>query len=184
MTSRLFVSFDIPGEIKNEICEICDSIITSSKDYRWEKKEKLHFTLKFLGDVDNHKINSITEKLEEISSITKSISCEFKNFGLFYKSKIPKILWLGLKENIELINLRSKIENELSYIGYEKEQRLFKPHLTLLRIKEYYDCKVLEKFNGLHYSGSNFIGDQITLMKSELLKSGSVYKPIKSFKLL
>ena len=181
--NRLFISADIPDEIKEKVIEIRNEIYGLDKNIRWEGKEKLHFTLKFLGDIEESKNRAIINDLQAILSNFKSINCSFSKFGLFKKGDIPSKLWLGLKYNAELNQIAEAINNNFVQLGFEKEKRKFKPHLTLLRLKGREDISRINDFLEYEFPEMNFIINEISVMKSELLKSGSFYSKIKSFKL-
>lgn len=183
MTNRLFISAEIPGEIKEKVIEIRDEIYGFDKNVRWEGKDKLHFTLKFLGDVEESKNQSIILEIENILKNYKSINCSFTKFGLFKKGNLNAVLWLGINYNKELYTISETINNNFIKLGFEKERKKFKPHLTLLRIKGREDINKINNFLEYELPQINFQINEIALIKSELLRSGSVYKTIKNFEL-
>lgn len=184
MKNRLFIALEIPEEILDEIILIRDEIYGKNENVRWEKKEKLHITLKFLGDVELIKNDIIVSQLKEIVTALRPIHCEFEKFGLFYKNNKPGILWGGLGKNIFVEKLVNEIENRMENIGFPNEKRSFKAHFTLLRIKGREDSEKLNKFAKHEFDPLGFKADIITLYKSELLPAGSVYTKIETFKLI
>lgn len=183
MKNRLFIALEVPHLALQQICKIRDENIDNAHRLKWEPIEKLHFTLKFLGDIDvelNEKIISSMYNLIERHSI---FECEFNHFGLFKRGKIPSIFWIGLKDNEKLTNIVNDIESEMFNLGFPKENRPFKPHLTLLRIKSSLSEDFFKKILNISLPLIKFTTENISLMKSELLPSGSVYTKIKEFKL-
>jgi len=183
MMNRLFVAVKLPDEIIDRLIIFRDEIYGSSKKARWEPKVKLHITLKFLGDVNSAKIPTIIDTLEHVISKYSNINLSATGFGLFRKKGIPSILWAGFEKNIFLEQLASQVDKELNILGFEKEKRAFKAHITLLRIKGSEDLNRLSEFPDYVIEDLNFKAEKITLFKSELLKTGSVYKEIKSFEI-
>lgn len=183
MMNRLFIALNVPDIVLDEIYSIRNEIYPAGESVKWESKEKLHITLKFLGDVKEYKIEEIVQSLNEISKSTDSFECEFDKFGMFYKRNTPRILWLGTPYNNNIQDLHIKIDTSMSRLGFDKEIRKFKAHLTLLRIKGNEDLKKLEKFRQLELKPIKFRAQNIELIKSELKPAGSVYTIIKSFKL-
>ncbi|KAB2846696.1 MAG: RNA 2',3'-cyclic phosphodiesterase [Melioribacteraceae bacterium] len=183
MTNRLFISADLDEEIKNIIIKIRDEIYGFDRNIKWETKDKLHFTLKFLGEVEQNKNHFIISELEKVTKNYKTINCSFASFGLFKKGVNPSILWLGINYNNDFNNLAKTINNNLFNYGFPKESRTFKPHLTLLRIKGKEDLKGINDFLDYKLPEIKFNINKLSLMKSELHRSGSVYSQIKSFKL-
>lgn len=186
---RLFIALNIPPEIKEEIIRLRNSIVNNSSDYKWELPEKLHLTLKFIGEVDE----SLGEKIEsEISFISeyRAFYCTFNKFGFFYSGKEPRILWLGLNINKEIFDLVKRLNDKLVNFGIPEEKRKFKPHLTLMRVKKKLDKNFINSFVRWTPYGENsklpdtkFCADSVSLIKSELSPDGSTYAEIKNYKL-
>lgn len=183
MMSRLFIALEIPDEIRNRLVEFRNEIYGSDERVRWEPVEKLHLTLKFIGDTKVSLIPEIEAKLGSIAEKFDPVDMEFNNFGLFYRNNQPSILWAGFKQNHNIEELVTRVEDSLTEIGINKENRKYKPHLTMLRVKGKENYDRLEEFKQYMIDDLSFSGNKITLFKSELLKSGSVYTAIKSFEL-
>jgi len=182
MTNRLFVSLDIPADIKDQIISIRNNLYQSSDNIKWEKREKYHFTIKFLGDVEETKNEEIINILAGQLKDQKKIYCEFDKFGFFLKNGKPEILWLGLKFNKELMSLAEKVDTCLLNFGFGKEKKQFKPHLTILRIRGYENISEVMKFKDYLLPKISFYSDNITLIKSVLKPDSSVYYNIGIFK--
>ena len=182
MTHRLFIALEIPEEAIDKVCKIRDEVYGIPNDVRWESKDKLHITLKFLGDVGENMTELIINQLDAI--VCDKFNAEFSFFGIFKKNKLPKILWVGIKENKRLMELQNKVENAIELLGFEKEKRKFKPHITLLRIKGKEDFDKIRNFQKYSLPIINFNIERILLLKSILQPNGSEYSVIKSFNLI
>jgi len=181
MTNRLFIALETPGEILNDIIAKRDSVYGTENRVKWEPEEKLHITLKFLGDTDVNLNSAICSCIKEIVKRHKPVELEFTKFGMFYRNANPSILWLGLKKNVALKELFLELDSEISSFGFAKENREFKPHLTILRIKGNEDIGKLNKIVAEPEVSLKFEARKIILFKSSLLKSGSVYEEIENF---
>lgn len=177
MTNRLFVAQLLPEEVISELISIRNAIYKGPLPGRWEGTDKLHLTLKFLGDTEETKTDAVIKALEKNISKTGPISCEFERFGFF----LPRILWLGLRVGEELFNLVKGINNDMELLGFEKEIRNFKPHITLLRIKSNPSSDFVSAFKDYKLPARKFQSNEIALMRSKLLPGGSVYSEIKRF---
>lgn len=127
---RLFIAIDFPNQIKNEISNIFFGV----KGAKWVKWEQIHLTLRFIGDVDESTYRDIDAALEDIDIPTFSL--KLKGTGVFPPRRQPKILWVGIEENKELIELHDQIEENLISIGLDPEDKKFYPHVTAARIKQ------------------------------------------------
>ena len=184
MTSRLFIAAEIPLlqrenliRVRDEICE------TEYCAFKWEPIEKLHLTLKFLGDTDDEIIPEIKHSLYEITSDFKNIEVSYSRFGIFYRNGAPSILWAGLNYENSLKKLFDRIQEKMTKFGYRKERKKFKPHITLSRLKYLPPNVSLNGFLNYEFKNENFNINEIVLYKSELHRNGSIYTKLKSFKL-
>ncbi len=187
---RLFISLNIPDDIKEKILLIRNSLVKNPFDYKWESKEKLHLTLKFIGEVEENIVEKIKNEISFISDY-KKFSCELSKFGFFYSGKVPKILWLGLKIDEEIFNLVGRLEKVLTRFGIPAEKRKFNPHLTIMRVKKKLNENFINSFVQWTPYGENsklpeteFISDSVSLIKSELHSDSSRYTEIKKYTLL
>ncbi|MGB2692999.1 MAG: RNA 2',3'-cyclic phosphodiesterase [Thermodesulfobacteriota bacterium] len=175
---RLFIAALLPEEIRQQLTNYVDSFKNSLDGVKWEKSEKLHITLKFLGDVEEPKLDDISNSLGKLVSQYSPFSLNLTELGGFPNLKKPRILYHGLSNNPQLANLAYELEGELNGLGFEKENRKFVPHITLGRVKK--------KINIEHRPPivqTSFQITQIGLIKSELRPGGSVYSPVKLLKL-
>ncbi|MCX7611458.1 MAG: RNA 2',3'-cyclic phosphodiesterase [Ignavibacterium sp.] len=181
MKIRTFIALDIPDFVKEKIFNLIYNY-SEAKLFRWEPKEKIHLTLKFIGDIEIDIVPEILKSLNFLNEINSQMLI-LKNFGMFYHKNEPKIFWAGLNVSDELIEIVKKIEDVLFDFGIEKEKRSFKPHLTLLRVKNKRNTDFLEKLKELNFESIDFESDKIIFYQSELLPAGSVYKKIHKFQL-
>jgi len=178
---RLFVALIIPDETKNQIIEIRNKIFPHEGRFRWEENSKIHLTLKFIGEVKEDLLESITKELSFLEHFQK-IRCSAERFGFFFKGKHePRILWLGLTLDKSIYSIVDEMNQKLSYYSIPIEKRKFSAHLTLLRIKNGVPKDFISKFSNAELPKVNFISNEIVLMKSELSSNGSTYKEIKKY---
>ncbi|MEX0999800.1 MAG: RNA 2',3'-cyclic phosphodiesterase [Thermodesulfobacteriota bacterium] len=171
---RLFIAALLPEEIRKQLTNYIDSLKHNIEGVKWEKSEKLHVTLKFLGDVEESMLDDIANLIQERASEYSPFKIELIDFGGFPNLKKPRILYIGLSNNTQLAKLVYELEEQLAGLGFEKENRKFVPHITLGRVK-----KKINIEDRPHIVQSSFQINQIGLIKSELRPSGSVYTPVK-----
>lgn len=181
MKNRLFVALNLPDHSLKSIVQLRDSL---AEGYYviWEKINKLHLTLKFIGDVDSELIEEISKSLQFIEEWNQ-VNLKFINFGFFNRNGKPSILWVGLKSKDSLTELVNEINLSLEKFNIPIEYKPFKPHITLLRIKRDIDIDFVNRFKNYTFKPIDFSADTITLYESILDKKGSKYFKIKNYKL-
>lgn len=179
MKNRLFIALKLPEEIRREIISFRDEVNEEEIPRKWEPIEKLHITLKFLGDVEDIQNKKIETIIESIITEYPRIICEYDRFGFF----LPRILWLGLRVEKHLFDIVNRLNFDLEKLNFEREMRNFKPHITILRIKDKLSPDFVTKFNSFKLPAKKFTLDEIALMESKLQKSGSIYTELKNYKL-
>ena len=182
MKIRIFIAIKIEDLALKKIIEIKNELFRN-RELKWEPREKLHITLKFIGNLDEEEIPNLIANLNNVANNFSPFVLSFSKFGLFKRKGIPSILWVGIKENETLSNLHFEIERILSNIGFVKESRKYKPHLTLIRFKKNIQKDVFENKLKKNISDIKFKVNGFSLFKSELKNSGSVYTEIKNIKL-
>lgn len=180
MMIRTFIALEIPNHVLDEIIKVRDNLLSDAVKLKWESKEKLHVTLKYLGDTDQNNVGEIFSSLNSVAVNFSKFNLELDRFGFFKSNGIPRILWAGLKENLELEKFVKEIDILCYEFGFEKEKRKFKPHITMLRIKNENIIKDVFAFDNYKLPDIKFKGEMIILFQSILTSGGSIYKPIQS----
>lgn len=108
--------------------------ISVDKNVKWEPINKLHLTLKFIGNVSNEMMGKISDELIFFKEY-EMIKCSCIKFGFFYRDRKPNILMAQLVVDDQLQLVIDKINETLNKFNIPTENRKFNPHITLLRIK-------------------------------------------------
>ncbi len=179
---RLFIALKIPDEIKNRLTDYCRNSIKNYNFFKWEQNDKIHLTLKFIGDFDESRITELINILSFINE-SNSFSCKISRLGFFYSENEPRILWAGMEIEERLYELVNKLNVLLEKFNIKPEKRKFKPHITLLRIKNKPDKEFIDSIKNIALPELNFSTNKISLIKSTLTGQGSVYQELKVFEL-
>ena len=179
---RLFVALKIPDTVKLEIFEHCDVASKNPSEYRWEAKDKVHLTLKFIGEVKEEFLPLIVDELEFIKNYS-SFDCKISRFGFFFRDNEAKILWCNIETDDSIISLVDELNSNLEKHEIEVEKRKFKAHLTLLRIKKQAAENFIKRFKEYKFSPVEFNSNEVALIQSVLKPGGSEYKVLKIYEL-
>lgn len=176
---RIFAAIDISNQARTKISEYIETLQSEFCDLRvgWEKAEKLHITMKFFGDVEIQKTRLLLKAFEKIAKQFTPFNLKILKTGVFPSLRNARILWLGIEdEKGSLKKLNSILESKCEKLGFKKEKRDFKPHLTIARLREPHKSKVLaEKHLDCKFESAEFPVGEIVIYESKLLAAGSVY---------
>ncbi len=185
MFLRCFIAIDIPKEIKENISEVINLLSKYGADIKWVKPENLHITLKFLGKTQDLLISKIKEELSHVISLYNPFHIKIYGTGMFPAVKRPRIIWIGVENSNVLISLKEDIEESMSMLGYQKEEKEFNPHLTIGRIRSHKGIQniiaALNNFKDKFFG--NIMIERIKLMKSDLKPEGAEYTCLSDFML-
>ncbi|MBN1264553.1 MAG: RNA 2',3'-cyclic phosphodiesterase [Anaerolineales bacterium] len=180
---RTFIALEISQDTRNKLLNIIGTLqeMETSRSIRWVDPEKIHLTIKFLGDIQPGRIVDIVSALDEISVKIEPFQFALQGLGCFPNPRNARVLWvgLGLKESGSLYQLHTYVEKALEKAGYPAENKPYHPHLTLARIKNPLGTEkitaMLDRFQSFKTEESI---SRIVFMQSELKPSGSVYTPL------
>src|SRR3972149_10405070 len=182
---RAFVALEMPLAIQNALREISADLKEklNGLPLRWLPIENIHLTLKFLGEISENSLDSISALLEAQANTIQPFEIRLAGTGLFPKARRPNVVWVGMDAPEDLLLLQHRIETDLSRLGYPAEQRKFSPHLTLARGQRNAHPRDLERIGDdikllKVVTSATALVDKITLFSSELRPSGAVYHPL------
>ena len=184
---RIFVAVDISEEARRKTAVYIESLRRDFPNVRvgWEKPEKLHLTMKFLGDTDEIQLEKLKEICREIAVETSKFCLRITETGVFPSARNARVLWIGVKdEKGTLLKINRKLEIEGERIGFAAEKRSFKPHLTIARLKEPRgSIELVEKHLEKYFEPAEFEVAEIVVYESRLQPAGSIYQQLTTFQL-
>jgi RNA 2',3'-cyclic 3'-phosphodiesterase len=183
---RAFVAAAISREVLDRLSAIRDDLRTLELDARWPPPQSLHLTLKFLGDVDDKQIERIAPRMSEVARRQEPFHLEVSRLGVFPHLANPRVLWIGVEEDGKLSRLCGDVESSFAEIGFPVEERPFRPHLTLARIRSRRNIARLIGFveaNGAEIEAGGFQVSDFRLYQSILGPRGADYRVLFNFPL-
>jgi 2'-5' RNA ligase len=178
---RLFIALKIPLHIRKEIVNFTKEFLPGYDKYKWEQLDKVHLTLKFIGDIKEELVNEVIKKISFMNEY-KKFECGLDKFDFFYRNRKQSIFFLKLQMEERINELVIRLNKELEILNIPLEKKEFHAHLTLLRIKGCEDIIPLQKMNEIELK-TKFTADEIALYQSRLLAHGSTYKELLNYKL-
>jgi 2'-5' RNA ligase len=179
---RSFIAIDLPSDVLHCLEDVSQKLKQDlgGIPIRWVPVGNIHLTLKFLGDVSESNIDMLTDILQSIVSSVNQFELSVGGLGAYPNSHRPRVIWVGIEAPPELVAAQRSIESEMSRLGYTREKRAFKPHLTLGRVSRHATKKDVSqiaevlKTQTIGYLGSARV-TALHLYRSDLKPSGAVY---------
>lgn len=184
---RCFIAVKPPENIIFKVLEIKRELEKKFNNnfVRWCTQEQMHLTLKFLGNVIETDIDKLKQALRSSCENFHQFELSICGIGCFPTFNSPRVIWLGMNGEIDkLKSLQESVEIAVCEFGDNKEEREFKPHLTLARIKNAPRREVINISNNLKQIAGQIglVGiwqvTEVLLMQSILQPSGAVYKEL------
>ncbi len=179
---RSFIAVDIPAGVQEALGQVEDKLRERLPDtpIRWVEPEKIHLTLKFLGDVSRENLDMVKKILSSEVAKRQAMEIGIGGMGAFPKMRHPRVVWVGVEAPEELHALRRGIEDGVARLGYEYDKYDFTPHLTLGRVSRKASSREVRNVGKvLHDFQVGFIGvarvDKVHIYRSDLQPDGAVY---------
>jgi 2'-5' RNA ligase len=185
-TIRTFLAIELPKEILEQFERLqyrLDRSLTGV--VRWAKKGSTHLTLKFFGNMTERDIRSIEDTLNAKAPALAPIPIAVGTMGVFPNLARPRVLWVGITTGLkELTAMQAEIEAALEAAGFPREERPYRPHLTLGRMKADRKIDGLDKAIESHkdFAAGSFTAGEMILFRSDLKPTGPVYTELAKFK--
>jgi len=175
---RSFIAIDLPEETRKALSSVQEQLKKSRGGVRWVKPSSIHLTLKFLGDIHPPQVDQIAAVATQIVRAQSPITLCADGLGCFPNQRKPRVIWVGLMGEVDrLVNIQAGLENALEPLGFAREGRGFRPHLTIGRVKDRHRLQsLIEAMSTVELPEFNsFDADEIILYKSDLRPTGAIY---------
>jgi 2'-5' RNA ligase len=182
---RIFVAVDISEEARAAASGYIEDLRRRFPKLRvgWDKPEKLHLTLKFLGETSDEQLEKLTGAVEKTAREISNFKLRLIGTGVFPNQRKARVLWLGVADEKGSLRELSKIlENECERQGLARETRDFKAHLTIARLREpeksgdLVEAHLQEKFPAVEFEVT-----EIVIYESQLSPQGSRYRIVSKY---
>ncbi len=173
---RLFVAIDLPEPQRRLLAAVRPDV----PGLRWVRPEQLHLTLAFLGEVQQETCAPLSRLLGQIRFAPFQL--DFGTLGCFPPRGLPRVLWIGLQPQPQLLQLERAVNAAASSCGLALEARPFFPHITLARCKEP-DRQALSAVLAGRNSENlpSFQVQEFLLFESRLMPQGAVHQVLQRY---
>ena len=181
---RGFIAAKIDSNKKIE--SFIGELNSSEAKIKTVEPNNLHITLKFLGDTPVSKQDDIVSALRDVCDGISSFDISVEGVGVFPKREYVKVVWVGVdEEEKKLEQIALSIETQMRSLGFDSENRKFRSHVTVGRVKFVKDkrsfLRVIDSFSDVFFCNQRI--SHILLMKSTLTPNGPVYEIVEKIPL-
>ncbi|HEX6468788.1 MAG TPA: RNA 2',3'-cyclic phosphodiesterase [Streptosporangiaceae bacterium] len=181
---RLFVALLPPAPVLDELEELIAPYRDDWPTLRWVRRDLLHITLAFLGEVDERSFDGLLTRMDRVAGRHSRLELSFAGAGAFPgRGTHARVLWTGLYGDRRALSRMSAAACAAGRRAgsAETDHKPFRPHLTLARCRRPTDVRPLvEKLAG--FAGTHWTADAIHLMRSHL-GADMRYETVKSWTL-
>jgi RNA 2',3'-cyclic 3'-phosphodiesterase len=182
---RLFIAASFPEEITRDLNAKVAALKPKLPPASWVKPESQHLTFAFLGERDESLVADIAPDLERRIGQIPHFEATLHGCGLFPNVRRARVGWIGLEPENAFVEVARTVREVLMQHGVELDRADFKPHLTLMRLRDNWPPASVQMFEHAlrDYKSAPFVVDSITLYSSRLNPAGAVHTPLREFAL-
>jgi 2'-5' RNA ligase len=181
---RAFIAVPASEEVRDLVGDVVGGLRWTGADVKWVEPENVHITLKFLGDIPFDDVDRLKAALHEGLEGRRAFDLTVAETGCFPGGRrAPRVIWMGLEGDIDrLREIASAVEDLCAGLGFEREERSFKAHLTIGRVRRG-SGKLKELAEAVGAVGFNPLKlrvDRVNLVRSRLSPKGPTYTVLES----
>ncbi|MGI9108290.1 MAG: RNA 2',3'-cyclic phosphodiesterase [Pyrinomonadaceae bacterium] len=181
---RIFCAAELPPDVRARaaahLTRLRETAQTRLK-ISWERAEKLHLTLKFLGEIDAARIEDVSRAARRAAESSGACVVSLQEAGAFPPRGNARVLWLGLRDEAgRLAHLHEQLETQCARENFPRETRAFHPHITIARIRIPNDAarRLAQLHTETEFEPVRFLVTEIVVIHSQPGAGGSRYTPL------
>jgi 2'-5' RNA ligase len=182
---RLFVASSFPEAVTRELNARAALLKSRLPAASWVRPESQHLTYAFLGEQEESLLDTLGPALEKGLRCIRKFEARLHRSGFFPNARRARVGWVGLEPEKPFRDIAETVREIVTTGGVELDRADFRPHLTLMRIRDPWPPASIETFEkGLKdYESAPFVIGAVTLYSSRLNPSGAVHTPLRQFPL-
>ena len=182
---RLFLAIDLSDGARRHLVDVRERLETALPKVAYTKPANLHLTLKFLGEVEPKRVGAIVESLGMLR--TQRLELHTSGIDCFPARGPIRVITAPMEGTAKPLRaLVEAIEQRCRFLGFEREQRAYKPHVTLARARPVLSVTfrpVLNEATEPLWPGPFFVPAEFVMMESRLGTEGAIYSQVAGFEI-
>jgi len=182
---RLFIATSFPADVLRALGERLAPVRPKLPPASWVRSETQHLTFAFLGEQEERLVDQVAPLLcENLRPIAKFEGC-LAGCGFFPNPRHARVGWVGIEPVERFEAIAAAVRGAVTAVGITLDRAEFRPHLTLMRIRDRWPPLSIETFSKAlrDFRSTTFDVDRVTLYSSKLNPNGAVHTPQREFTL-
>lgn len=179
---RIFCAVELSADVRVQLQDHIRQLRAAVTDVAasWTRVENIHLTLRFFGNVSTDLIPEISAAASRAAKSFAAFQIAVGGTGVFPRASRAQVLWIGVDDvSGKLAALQSELEKEFAAVGFQKEDRAFRPHLTIARIRKPEGARRLADAHlAMEFKSHEMKLSELIIFRSELSSKGSTYTAI------
>ena len=182
---RLFIATTFPEEVLRSLNERLTAVKSKLPPASWVRPETQHLTFAFLGEQEETLVECIGPRIEQQLQGTATFDAALDGCGFFPHRRHARVGWCGVQPEDRFMAIAAAVREGVRAGGVAFEENEFRPHLTVMRIRDYWPPLAIETFEKTlrDFRSAPFAMKQVTLYVSRLNPRGAIHTPLREFAL-
>lgn len=178
MAFRGFVA--VPVAAQPPLAALLEELGALRADAKPVEPQNLHFTLSFLGQVDDALRPALEGALVRAAGALGPFDLRLQGVGAFPSARRPRVVWAGVADPRPLVEVAVRVREELAAVDAPADDKDFRAHLTLARVRSERGIEEVVSFlkrHGQDALPSTRVED-VRLFRSVLGPAGPTYETL------
>ncbi len=182
---RLFIATTFPPAVLGALTERLTRVRSRLPAGSWVKPDAQHLTFAFLGEQEESIIGTLEPCMERELAPMKSFDATLQGSGFFPNPRRARVGWVGVAPPERFRETAAAVRRAVTEAGVELDGADFKPHLTLVRMRDGWPPACIDTFQSAlaDFTSAPFRIDGVTLYSSQLHPNGAIHTPLRQFAL-
>lgn len=180
---RLFVAASFPDAVTQELNRRVMAVKPKLGPASYVRPETQHLTFAFVGEQDESLVEGLAAAIDARLRTVPQFEARLRGCGFFPNPRRARVGWVGLDPEQPFIDVATKVRDAVTTTGITLDEAHFKPHLTIMRIRDQWPHACIEAFEHAlgSYESAPFTVSKVTLYSSRLNPSGAIHTAVREF---